>query len=70
VRRVARQIDEIIASRTLYVTTGASAETLAEVRRRMLEEKSVSLERAQALAAEIRYAHQNLNNDFLKEAIR
>ncbi len=53
VRRVAQQIDEIIASRALYVTTGASAETLAEVRRRMLEEKSASLERAQELAMQL-----------------
>ena len=52
VRRVAQQIDEIIASRALFVTTGASAETLADVRLQMLEEKSTSLARAQELAKE------------------
>ena len=53
VRRVAQKIDEIIASRALYVTTGASAETLADVRLQMLEEKSTSLARAQELAKEL-----------------
>lgn len=54
VRRVAQQVDEIIASRALYVTTHADPETLDEVRRLMLEEKSVSLERAQQLVEEVR----------------
>ena len=53
VRRVAQQIDEIIAGRALYVTTHATKETLDEVRRRMLEEKSASLERARELAVEL-----------------
>jgi ectoine hydroxylase-related dioxygenase (phytanoyl-CoA dioxygenase family) len=53
VRRVAQQIDEIVASRALYVTTGASAETLADVRHQMLEEKSTSLARARELAIEL-----------------
>ena len=53
VRRVAKQIDEVIASRALFTTTRASAETLEVVRRRMLEEKSTTLERAQELAKEI-----------------
>ena len=53
VRRVAQKIDEIMSSRALYITTRASAETLADVRLRMLEEKSTSLERAQQLAREL-----------------
>ena len=53
VRRVAHHIDEVIASRALYVTTRASAETLDEVRRRMLEEQNTTLARAQQLVGEI-----------------
>jgi ectoine hydroxylase-related dioxygenase (phytanoyl-CoA dioxygenase family) len=53
VRRVAQKIDAVITSRALYVTTHADKETLQEVRRIMLEEKSTSLERAQELAAEV-----------------
>ena len=53
VRRVTRRLDETIASRALFVTTGASGEVLEEVRWRMLKEKSTGLERARALADEI-----------------
>ena len=53
VRRVAQQIDAIIASRALYVTTHTDKETLVEVRRLMLEEKSTSLKRAQELVSEV-----------------
>lgn len=53
VRRVAQQIDEIVASRAFYVTTHASSETLGEVRQRMLEEKNTTLARARELAREI-----------------
>lgn len=53
VRRVAQQIDAIINSRALYVTTHADKETLVEVRRRMLEEKATSLQRAQELVTEV-----------------
>ena len=53
VRRVAQKIDDIVASRALYVSTRASAETLADVRLKMLEEKSTSLERAKELVKEL-----------------
>ncbi len=53
VRRTAQQIDEILAGRALFVTTRATPEILDEVRRRMLEERSTSLVRAQELVSEI-----------------
>ena len=53
VRRVAQEIDEVIASRALYVTTHASEELTDRIRRRMLAERSTSLGRAQQLAAEL-----------------
>ena len=53
IRRVAQEIDELMSSRAFYVTTRASDETIADVRLRMLEEKSTSLERAQELAKEL-----------------
>lgn len=53
VRRVAQRIDAVITSRALYVTTHAGAELLDVVRRRMLEERSTTLRRAQELAAEL-----------------
>ena len=53
VRRVAKRIDAVITSRALYVTTHADAELLDAVRRRMLEERSTTLQRAQELAAEL-----------------
>lgn len=54
VRRIAQQLDETISSRALYVTTGATPEILEEVRWCMLQEKSSSLARAQALVEEVR----------------
>ena len=53
IRRVAQKIDELMSSRAFFVTTRASDETIADVRLRMLEEKSTSLERAQELAKEL-----------------
>ena len=53
VRRTGQQIDEILAGRALYVTTRATADVLAEVRRRMLEERSTTLARAQELVRQI-----------------
>ena len=53
IRRVAQKIDELMSSRAFFVTTRASEETIADVRLRMLEEKSTSLERAQELAKEL-----------------
>jgi len=53
IRRVAQEIDELMSSRAFFVTTRASEETIADVRLRMLEEKSTSLERAQELAKEL-----------------
>ena len=52
-RRVSQQIDAVINSRALYVTTGAQGEILEEIRRRMLEEKNMNLQRAQQLVVEI-----------------
>jgi len=43
-----------MSSRALYVTTGATPEILEEVRWRMLQEKSTSLNRGQALVKEVR----------------
>ena len=54
VRRIAQQLDETVSSRALFVTTRATPEILEEVRWRMLQEKSTSLGRAQALVEEIR----------------
>ena len=54
VRRIAQQLDETVSSRALYVTTGATPEILEEVRWRMLQEQSTSLERAQSWVEEIR----------------
>ena len=54
VRRVCQQIDEILAGRALYVTTHPTPEVLDELRRRMLEEKTTTLGRAQELVREIR----------------
>jgi len=53
IRRVAQKIDELMSSRAFFVTTRASEETIADVRLRMLEEKSTSLERAQEIAKEL-----------------
>lgn len=53
VRRVAQQIDAVVTSRALYVTTHADANLRDAVRRRMLEERSTTLERARELAAEL-----------------
>lgn len=53
IRRVAQKIDEVMSSRAFFVTTRATEETIADVRLRMLEEKSTSLERAQELAQEL-----------------
>jgi len=53
VRRTAQQIDEMVSRRALYVTTGATPEVVAQVRQRMLEERSTTLARAQELAREI-----------------
>ena len=53
VRRVAQRIDAVITSRALFVTTHADADLRDAVRRRMLEERSTTLERARELAAEL-----------------
>lgn len=53
-RRVGQEIDAIVNSRALYVTTGASGEILEEIRRRMMQEKKATLVRAQQLVAQIR----------------
>ena len=53
VRRAAQRIDAVITSRALYVTTHADADLRDAVRRRMLEERSTTLERARELAAEL-----------------
>ena len=53
VRRTAQQIDAVVGSRALYVTTHADADLRDAVRRRMLEERSTTLERARELAAEL-----------------
>ena len=51
--RVAQRIDAVITSRALFVTTHADADLRDAVRRRMLEERSTTLERARELAAEL-----------------
>ena len=61
VRRVCQQIDEILAGRALYVTTHPTPEILDEVRRRMLEEKTTTLGRAQELVREIRAAQSEVD---------
>jgi 1-deoxypentalenic acid 11beta-hydroxylase len=53
VRRTAQQIDAVVGSRALYVTTHADADLRDAVRRRMMEERSTTLERARELAAEL-----------------
>jgi hypothetical protein len=53
VRRAAQRIDAVITSRALFVTTHADADLRDAVRRRMLEERSTTLERARELAAEL-----------------
>ena len=53
VRRVAQRIDAVITSRALFVTTHTDADLRDAVRRRMLEERSTTLERARELAAEL-----------------
>ena len=53
VRRTCQQIDEILAGRALYITTGATPDIVIEVRRRMVEERSTTLARAQELVREI-----------------
>ena len=53
VRRVAQRIDAVITSRALFVTTHADADLRDAVRRRMLEERSTTIERARELAAEL-----------------
>ena len=53
VRRTAQQIDEILAARALWVTTHATQDVLTEVRRRMLEERSTTLARAEELVREV-----------------
>ena len=53
VRRVAQRIDAVISSRALYVTTPAGADLRDAVRRRMLEERSTTLDRARELADEL-----------------
>ena len=53
VRRTAQQIDEVLSSRALYVTTRATPELIGEIRRRMLEERSTTLQRARELAQEL-----------------
>ena len=53
VRRTAQKIDAVVGSRALYVTTHADADLRDAVRRRMLEERSTTLERARELAAEL-----------------
>ena len=54
VRRVAQQIDELLAGRAIYITEQPTPDILGEVRTRMLQEKSTSLERAQELVRECR----------------
>ena len=54
IRRVAQEIDETLSSRALYVTVRPRPEILPELRQRMLEEKTASLERAQELVREIK----------------
>ena len=53
VRRTAQRIDEVLSSRALYVTTGATPELIGIIRRRMLEERSTTLPRARELAQEL-----------------
>jgi ectoine hydroxylase-related dioxygenase (phytanoyl-CoA dioxygenase family) len=53
VRRTGQQIDQILASRALFVTTRAASQTLDKVRQRMLEERSTSLSRARELVEEV-----------------
>ena len=53
VRRTAQQIDEVLSGRALWVTTRAAPELIGEIRRRMLEERSTTLERARELAREL-----------------
>lgn len=53
VRRTAQQIDAVVGSRALYVTTHADEDLRDAVRRRMLEERSTTLKRARELAAEL-----------------
>ena len=53
VRRTAQQIDEVLSSRALYVTTRATPELIGEIRRHMLEERSTTLQRARELAREL-----------------
>ena len=53
VRRAAQRIDAVITSRALFVTTHADADLRDAVRRRMLEERSTTLDRARELAAEL-----------------
>ena len=53
VRRTAQQIDAVVSSRALYVTTRATPELIGEIRRRMLEERSTTLQRARELAQEL-----------------
>ena len=53
VRRTAQQIDAVLSSRALYVTTRATPELIGTIRRRMLEERSTTLQRAQELAREL-----------------
>ena len=52
-RRTAQQIDEVLSGRALWVTTRAEPELIGEIRRRMLEERSTTLERARELAREL-----------------
>ena len=49
VRRTAKQIDEVLSSRALYVTTGPTPDILLQARHLMMEERSTTLERAQGL---------------------
>ena len=53
VRRTAQQIDEVLSSRALYVTTRATPELIGGIRRHMLEERSTTLQRARELAREL-----------------
>lgn len=53
VRRVAQQIDELLAGRAFYVTCRPTEEIVATVRQRMMEEKSTTLARAQELVDEL-----------------
>ena len=59
VRRTAQKIDDILASRALYVTTHATPEIIEQVRQRMLEERNTSIVRAQELVAEVREQETN-----------